>query len=256
MARPDEPREERRPSAVGVAGLTIAIVAGSVAGFGTGVESLARTGGAVGTMRIGTTAMVVELPVEPLAVAKGLSERDAVEPGTDGMLFRAWGQPGFGMAGMRFCLDFVWIAGDAVVGVTEDVCPATLGGDSPVVYPPAPVTAVVETPAGWVAKHGIATGDVVSPLVVKPRTVVRMVANAARDGRFVPTETETIARTFAYAGVEPAPVVARMDRATADGTVTKRERRRIFREVRTRFAQAPRDGSAVRRGIGGVRPPG
>ncbi len=254
MTRRDEPKAGRRTSAVQTAGLALAVAIGSVAGSAPGAESLARTGGATGTIRIGTTSLVVELPVEPQAVAKGLSDRNAVRPGTEGMVFRADGEPGFTMAGMLFCLDFIWIAGDAVAGVSEDVCPAPPGGDPPVVYPPAPVTAVVETRAGWVAEHGVAAGDGVSPLAVAPRTVVRMVAKAARNGRFAPVESETIERTLIYAGIEPAPIVARMERATADGTVTKRERRRVFREVRTRFAQTPRDGSPVSQGNRDVLP--
>ncbi len=256
MTRLDEPTAGRLSGIVRAAGLALAIVAGSIAGIGAGAESIAKTGRATGTMRIGTTTLVLELPVGPEAVQKGLSDRDAVSPGTDGMLFRAEGQPAFGMGGMRICLDFVWIAGDAVVGVTEDICPAPTGSppeDSPVVVPPAPITAAVETPAGWVANHGIAAEDGVSPLVVAPRTVNRMVAKAVRNGRFVPTEIDTIGRTLLDAGIEPARIVSRMERAGADGTVSKREVRRIIRQVRTHFAEVrPRDGSPDSHGVAGT----
>lgn len=214
---------------------TSAALAAVLTIFGAIGGTSARTGPATGTMRIGDTLATVELPVGADAVRQGLSERDAVAPGTDGMFFRAFGQPGFGMEGMRFCLDFVWIAGDAVIGVTEDGCPAPTGGETPVFYPPGSVTAVVEAPAGWVADRGIAAGDAVSLPEVSARMVGGMVKAAARNGRFDRAEIDAVGGALAFAGADPAPIAAKMAAAN-DGRISAREVRRIRNGIRRRLA--------------------
>ncbi len=92
--------------------------------------------------------------------SQGLSWREDLPEGA-GMLF-VYDTPGtyeFWMYGMRFPLDFVWIAQGKVVGVSENVSAPSLEAPVPArVRPPEPVTEILEVPAGWVELHGIAVG--------------------------------------------------------------------------------------------------
>jgi uncharacterized membrane protein (UPF0127 family) len=83
-----------------------------------------------------------------------------------GMLFDFTGssrtKPGFWMKDMRFALDFIWIDGNNIVGITPRIQPGVdANGQLPLYYPPAPVTQVLEVNAGWSAAHGIKVGDAV-----------------------------------------------------------------------------------------------
>lgn len=94
---------------------------------------------------------------------RGLSYRDALEPGT-GMIFRYDESTirSFWMFEMRFCLDIVWINDGRVVGAAENSCPAENPGDEiPTFRSPEAVQYVLEVDAGWVAANGIAAGSVV-----------------------------------------------------------------------------------------------
>ncbi|MDE2037990.1 MAG: DUF192 domain-containing protein [Patescibacteria group bacterium] len=88
---------------------------------------------------------------------KGLGDRASL-PADEGMLFpfAAPGDYGFWMKDMRFDLDMVWISADKRVagvarGVRADSYPE-------VVYPPSPISYVLELDAGRAAELGIATG--------------------------------------------------------------------------------------------------
>jgi len=61
----------------------------------------------------------------------------------------------FCMRGMRFPLDFIWIADDRVAGVTRMVPPTFPG----TLTSPAPVNYVLEVPGGFAEKHGVQVGD-------------------------------------------------------------------------------------------------
>ena len=64
----------------------------------------------------------------------------------------------FWMEGMRFPLDFIWIADTKVIQIMEHIAPDP--GLTPNIYKPdAPVTAVFELNAGTVAKDGLRVGD-------------------------------------------------------------------------------------------------
>lgn len=238
MGEPNPSKTVRRAWVPGVVG---AVLVAMLTGFGFVAETGARTGPALGTLRIGTARATVELPVGANALRLGLSERDAVARGTDGMYFRAYGMVGFGMEGMRFCLDFIWIDGDQVIGVSENICPAPPGSspESPAIYyPPGPLTAAVETPAGWVAEHGIAAGDPVTRVAVSHRMVFGMVKRAARDNTFVESETTMVSGALAYAGVDWGPMLTQIDAADDDGKISTRELRRIRLRLRSQFSDA------------------
>lgn len=107
----------------------------------------------------------VKLQVEVARTAKeraqGLSNRNFL-PANQGMIFifdRA-GEYTFWMKGMRFPLDFMWIANGKVVEVTTNVEAPTAENSVPItVKPKVPVTSVIEVNAGWVAESGVEVGQ-------------------------------------------------------------------------------------------------
>jgi uncharacterized membrane protein (UPF0127 family) len=123
---------------------------------------------------VGGVPLTVELAYQPEDTARGLSYRDGLAPGT-GMLF-LFIEPQdrlFHMQGMRFCLDFLWINDDTVIGTTESVCPTDADAsleDQPQYRSPGPVNYVIEVPAGWIEANGIGVGAAVENL---PRLIVR-----------------------------------------------------------------------------------
>lgn len=112
------------------------------------------------TLLVGGYSFVVDIADTPQLHAKGLSGRMRMAQ-SRGMLFE-FGRPAlhsFWMKGMHFSLDFVWIRGTTVVGVTENAPPLRESED-PVFYrPPEPVDRVLEINAGLVKELGIAAGD-------------------------------------------------------------------------------------------------
>jgi uncharacterized membrane protein (UPF0127 family) len=107
----------------------------------------------------------VEMPVEVRRTAEemelGLSFRDKLEDGTGMVFVYAKPQPVmYWMKGMRFPLDFVWIARGVVVEITESVAAPT--NENPVpktVVPATDVDMVLEVNSGWVKAKGIRVGD-------------------------------------------------------------------------------------------------
>lgn len=109
------------------------------------------------TVTVGAATFRVELAETMLRQAAGLSGRSPLAE-DEGMLFIFSGKASqtFWMKGMRFPLDFVWIAEGVVVGVTENA-PADNGL---LTYgSPGPVDMVLEINAGEVAKKGIRKGQ-------------------------------------------------------------------------------------------------
>ena len=122
----------------------------------------------VAQITVGTTPLAVELAITPEERERGLGYRDGLEPGT-GMLFldTQARQQTFWMKGMRFCLDIIWIEGDAIQGAAENVCPDPADiedADRPSVKSPVPVSYVLEVPAGWLAANGFGEGTPVTDL--------------------------------------------------------------------------------------------
>lgn len=109
---------------------------------------------------VGDKELSVEAVNSQASIIKGLGERDSI--GSDGMLFFFSDRQvvHFWMRGMRFPLDFVWIDGDKVVSITENV-PAPTDPTStqlPTYSSTSPVTHVLELPAGMIATYGIGVG--------------------------------------------------------------------------------------------------
>lgn len=116
------------------------------------------------TVRIGSQTFSVEVVATAEKITKGLGDRSSI--GSDGMLFVMQKRdiPYFWMKDMQFDLDFIWIDGQKVVDITENV-PAQIGASDSelrVYAPKAPVTHVLEIPAGESKKRNIAIGDAVS----------------------------------------------------------------------------------------------
>lgn len=117
---------------------------------------------------VGGVPLTVELAYQPNDRSRGLGYRDGLAPGT-GMLFlfEEAAPRSFWMKGMRFCLDIIWIEGDAIQGAAENVCPDPADiedADRPSVKSPVPVSYVLEVPAGWLAANGFGEGTPVTDL--------------------------------------------------------------------------------------------
>ncbi|MEK7654218.1 MAG: DUF192 domain-containing protein [Patescibacteria group bacterium] len=94
--------------------------------------------------------------------ASGLSGR-AVLGEDEGMLFLFpfSGIYSFWMRGMNFPLDIIWISGNKVVGIAENV-PVSSGLNVPTYSPPGPIDKVVELNTGTAAKIGLKVGGSIS----------------------------------------------------------------------------------------------
>jgi len=106
-------------------------------------------------------AVTAEIADTVLARMRGLSNRPTLAE-SHGMLF-VYGSPGsygFWMKDMHFPLDFVWLNGDTVVGVTANVPtqPRIRFTKLKVYYPPAPSDRMLELNAGEAAKLEIVAG--------------------------------------------------------------------------------------------------
>ncbi|MEK7187444.1 MAG: DUF192 domain-containing protein [Patescibacteria group bacterium] len=115
-------------------------------------------------VKIDSATIAVEVADTILSRERGLSGRDGLLK-NHGMLFifPIVTEQGFWMKDMRFPLDMVWIKGDRVVGVTEQVYPEP---DKPfwklpIYKPPEAVDRVLEVTAGTATLHGWKKGSVV-----------------------------------------------------------------------------------------------
>ena len=115
----------------------------------------------ISKVRIGDHIFTVDVAVTPVEKMQGLGGRASLPP-NHGMLF-AYDhkeQYEFWMRGMKFPLDFIWIADHTVVNITENV-PAPTGLFPAVVKPYIDVDKILEVAAGTVKEKGIKIGDVV-----------------------------------------------------------------------------------------------
>ena len=120
-------------------------------------------------LKVGQAEVRVEVAVTAEQKSRGLAGRENLAEG-EGMMFvfssigrsasggEQPGQYGFWMKGMKFPLDFVWIADNKVVEITEDI-PVDVN-ESPKVYQPQPaIDAMLEVNAGWAGRNGVKVGD-------------------------------------------------------------------------------------------------
>lgn len=112
----------------------------------------------VKTLTAGNTPVVVEVATTPAERELGLSNRDSLKDGT-GMLFvfDPPKQVGFWMKDMRFSLDMVFADSNGIIlNIAHNAEPASY----PNVFPSAgPAMYVLEVPAGYTTREGIAVGQ-------------------------------------------------------------------------------------------------
>lgn len=99
----------------------------------------------------------IELALTNAEKERGLGYRDSLAA-ERGMLFVYQNKDryGFWMKGMRFPLDFIWITGNKVVDLSQNV--AT---NAPPFSPRVPVDKVLEVNAGDIDRLGVKMGDLV-----------------------------------------------------------------------------------------------
>ncbi|MBP7768760.1 DUF192 domain-containing protein [Candidatus Woesebacteria bacterium] len=106
----------------------------------------------------------LEVVTSAESITQGLSGRR--ELGSDGMLFLFANKrmPTFWMKEMQFPLDLIWLDGEVVLEVTENVPapdPAQPLRELPVYQPAVEVDGVLEVPAGGSTAWGLTKGSVV-----------------------------------------------------------------------------------------------
>jgi hypothetical protein len=117
--------------------------------------------GAGGEVRIGDRVTVtVEVAQTEAEKVQGLSDRDRLAPDR-GMLFvfGAPVRPVIWMRGMRFPLDILWIRDGRVVDLARGAKAPAPGEDPQRFTPREDIQYVLEVPAGFAERHGIAVGD-------------------------------------------------------------------------------------------------
>ena len=116
----------------------------------------------LGTVTINNKIFHVEVADTSLKRERGLSGRDRVGGGADGMLFvfETPASYSFHMKDMRFPIDIIWINNDKVVGMVIGA-EIESGPDYTIYASPEPVNRVLEINAGLAQKLGIRIGDMV-----------------------------------------------------------------------------------------------
>jgi hypothetical protein len=108
-----------------------------------------------------TTIVRAEISDSDIERERGLSGRDRLGE-TEGMLF-LFDQPGrpvFWMKEMNFPIDIIWINGEMVVAVDQNIpSPSPGDGELPVFRAETDVDRVLEVNAGFVDDHGVSVGD-------------------------------------------------------------------------------------------------
>ena len=126
----------------------------------SGAFAVLRAPSETAQIRIGTATVTARVARSPVHQARGLSNTVSLKA-NEGMLFVRTPPdiPSFWMKDMRYAIDMIWIAPDArVLGVTAAVQPDSY----PALFsPPASVGWVLEVPAGFAARHAIATHSAV-----------------------------------------------------------------------------------------------
>lgn len=110
-------------------------------------------------LQVGNNQFSVEIANTLIAQVRGLSGRASL-PENQGMLFlfSSSATRSFWMAGMKFPLDIIWISGDKIIGISENLPPAS-ATDTPIYSSPAPADKVLEINAGLAKKLNIKIGD-------------------------------------------------------------------------------------------------
>lgn len=122
----------------------------------------------VSTITIRDMKYQVDIADDDRERSQGLSGREKLEA-NQGMLF-TYPTPdrySFWMKGMRFPLDFVWMAEDKIVELTENVQVPLTDTYTPIIQPKVTVDKILEINAGDIKKYGFVVGDTVQLVLVQ-----------------------------------------------------------------------------------------
>ncbi len=117
----------------------------------------------IGQVKIGETAVNVEVADSPELRAMGLGGRERLDANS-GMLF-IFSKPmkaRFWMKNMKFPLDLIWIRNNEVVDILKNIpnpAPNTEDSQLPVYEPKTEVDRVLEANSGFADSHNIKVGD-------------------------------------------------------------------------------------------------
>lgn len=111
---------------------------------------------------IGSVDLTVEVVKSEASLVQGLSDR--AEIGSDGMLFilQEKSKPVFWMKNMLFDIDIIWIDGDKIVAVNENVTKPEPGqslAELELISPGSAADKVLELNAGDAQKYKLEVGD-------------------------------------------------------------------------------------------------
>ncbi|MBX4205108.1 MAG: DUF192 domain-containing protein [Candidatus Doudnabacteria bacterium] len=113
-------------------------------------------------VQIKQNKLTVQLADTPEKRTAGLSGVPSIGE-TEGMLFlfSEPQTPSFWMKDMKFGIDFIWINGNRIVGITDNIKPEPGVPDANLVRyaPQAKADKVLEVNAGWTIRHDVNTGD-------------------------------------------------------------------------------------------------
>ena len=106
--------------------------------------------------------ILVEIADTPEKIVQGLSEREKLAENW-GLLFvfKQAGDYTFWMKDMKFDLDFVFINGDTVVDLSENIPHPDQGQEPQTVNAAEPIDKALEINAGQIKKLGLKIGDII-----------------------------------------------------------------------------------------------
>lgn len=111
------------------------------------------------TVQIRDAVVAVAVADTPAERAQGLSGRNALSEGEAmWFVFDQSTQVAFWMKDMEFPIDIIWVQNGRVIGFEANV-PTPTSTELLRYQPPAPITHVLEVPAGWATAHAITAGD-------------------------------------------------------------------------------------------------
>ena len=150
-------------------GLSSIVPGGGTPGVGSMIEDTSKIqilfvdAQSNGTPELIKSIIVADIADNPTERAKGLSYRESMAE-QEGMLFIFEQSfiPRFIMREMRFPLDFVWIDGDVIVDLLENIPAEAPGTDDAAMktYSPSKaVDKVIELNAGYIKKYNLKVGD-------------------------------------------------------------------------------------------------
>lgn len=110
-------------------------------------------------IKIGNKIIAAEVVEISQDQARGLSGRESLGE-DEGMLFvyNEKTEPTFWMKDMRFAIDIIWISGNEIIDISENL-PMPSGGEIARIKPKSAVNYVLEVNAGFVEKNGVKVGD-------------------------------------------------------------------------------------------------